>query len=239
MKRSLVALIMLFSISFSGNAQVGVNTNTPMATLHIENLPSSATVAEGILIPRVTVADLDAQDSKYQNDQNGSLVFVTDNSMGTQGKKTSNINGRGFYFYDAKSSKWASATPSSNGYGDSGSFTATPISFDLVKTNPTTLNLNSYVNDYNYFEFNKDSAPVDAKAEIYNITFPSALVFKNKTIYFFSRIPDSKNGGVRFTNVPSEFINSNNLGLSGNASIRLYSDGTRWYLMSGNFYVNH
>lgn len=234
MKRSLVALIMLFSISFSGNAQVGVNTNTPMTTLHIENLPSSATVAEGILIPRVTVADLDAQDSKYQNDQNGSLVFVTDNSMGTQGKKTSNINGRGFYFYDAQSSKWASATPSSNGYGDSGSFTATPISFDLVKTNSTTLNLNSYVNDYNYFEFYKGS-DLDKK-EIYNIAFPSALVFKNKTIYFLSRITSSSEQGVRFTSAPPEFINPNNiLGLRVNAAIRLYSDGNRWYLMSGNF----
>ncbi|RNA62862.1 hypothetical protein D1631_13430 [Chryseobacterium nematophagum] len=83
--------------------QVGVNTNTPQSTLDVVGT-TTATKADGVLIPRFTVTELAAKDAAYGASQNGVLVFVT-SGVGSAGK-TSDITGTNFYYYDSPTSKW-------------------------------------------------------------------------------------------------------------------------------------
>lgn len=83
--------------------QVGVNTDTPQSTLDVVGT-TSATKADGVLVPRYTVAELAAKDAAYGVSQNGVLVFVT-SGTGSSGK-TSDISEAGFYYYDNPTSKW-------------------------------------------------------------------------------------------------------------------------------------
>ena len=84
-------------------AQVGINTDSPKATLDI-NYSDEFSYPQGLLLPRITVEKLDANEDKYGEDQHGTLVYVTD-SPGT-GIKTSNIFTPGIYFYNSETQLW-------------------------------------------------------------------------------------------------------------------------------------
>lgn len=96
------ATIILFTTTVRG--QVGINNTSPKSTLDITGV-TTATVPDGILIPRFTTTELAAKDSAYGSAQNGAMVFVTAGT-GIAATKTSNITGVGFYYYDDISSKW-------------------------------------------------------------------------------------------------------------------------------------
>ncbi|CAA7387598.1 MULTISPECIES: hypothetical protein [Chryseobacterium] len=100
-KQFITAMTVLMSAFAFG--QVGVNTQTPQSTLDVTGT-SSATIADGVLVPRYTVAELSAKDAAYGASQNGVFVFVT-SGTGSSGK-TSDVTGAGFYYYDNPTSKW-------------------------------------------------------------------------------------------------------------------------------------
>lgn len=81
----------------------GFNTVTPKATMEInvatEN--ASGTTVEGIVIPNVTTARVTAMGT---NPKESTLVYITDGVAGTG--TTSNVSGKGFYYYDTATSKW-------------------------------------------------------------------------------------------------------------------------------------
>ncbi|RNA60465.1 hypothetical protein D1631_18400 [Chryseobacterium nematophagum] len=108
-KLFLIAGGLMFSAMVHG--QVGVNTQAPKATLDIVGT-AVANVADGVLVPRYTVAELAAKDAAYGASQNGALVFVV-SGTGSTGK-TSDITGTGFYYYDNPTSKWKAAGGSSS-----------------------------------------------------------------------------------------------------------------------------
>ncbi|MDR1652156.1 MAG: hypothetical protein LBS01_00620 [Prevotellaceae bacterium] len=76
MKKSILILGSLALMSGAAlTAQVGVNTETPAATL---DLTAVANDTAGILVPRLTLAELNARHGKYGDRQNGAMVFITD-----------------------------------------------------------------------------------------------------------------------------------------------------------------
>ncbi|MCL1868428.1 MAG: hypothetical protein FWF72_05735 [Paludibacter sp.] len=91
--------------SASLNAQVGVNTETPAATFDVVAKKTDGSTAEGVIAPRLTGDQLKAGDSKYDNAQNGAIVFVTA-PVGSASAKTANVTKAGYYYYDAPNSVW-------------------------------------------------------------------------------------------------------------------------------------
>ena len=103
MKKNLTSLCLIISsLSF---AQVGVNTDTPQATIDITSSPQDLTAIDGALIPRIKADDLKLKDNIYTENQHAALVFVTEVSD-VKSPKTIKIENPGFYFYDANQTLW-------------------------------------------------------------------------------------------------------------------------------------
>ncbi len=121
MKADMIAgALCLFSISAFG--QVGINTQAPAATLDVaaRTTGTSATAAEGLIAPRLTIADLNAKAPAYGAAQAGSMIYVTDAANGSPSGQTANINAAGYYFFDG--SRWLKvATGNAGGSGNTGS----------------------------------------------------------------------------------------------------------------------
>ncbi|WP_114820271.1 hypothetical protein [Chryseobacterium sp. KLBC 52] len=79
----------------------GINTNSPTATLDVKALTTatSPAIAEGLITPRLSRADLIAKDGAYNSPQTGTLVYVLD-TTGTLTVKTNNVTTPGYYYFD-------------------------------------------------------------------------------------------------------------------------------------------
>lgn len=95
----------LFFVCGSLMAQVGVYTKEPKVSMEIEATDNSTFPANGFLLPRLTIEQLDNDASRYGTNQHGTLIYVID-YPGTSGAKTSDIFMPGFYFYDSDAQKW-------------------------------------------------------------------------------------------------------------------------------------
>jgi hypothetical protein len=84
-------------------AQVGINTVEPQATLDIK-YSSTTSLPNGLLVPRMTAAEVEASISNYGEAQNGALIYIT-GGVGVQ-SKTINIQTVGFYHYNSLVEKW-------------------------------------------------------------------------------------------------------------------------------------
>lgn len=140
--------------------QVGINTETPKATLDIVAKNGSRN-ADGLLIPRFTALELSVKDSVYNDEQNGTLVFVTSANGNTN--KTSDITSSGFYYYDSSTSKWKSIAES----------TSNTSSFNV--TTEKTASYTALPND-GYIKFNINIAGQ-------TLTLPASGVSVGKRIY--------------------------------------------------------
>lgn len=90
-------LLALFA-SFSVYSQVGINTETPQASLEIlaMNATGSTTNAEGLLIPRV-----DRQRAQSMTGVTTStLIYINDITTGTATGTAVNIDAPGYYYFD-------------------------------------------------------------------------------------------------------------------------------------------
>lgn len=94
------------------NAQVGVNTTNPSTTFDVSK-SSVSTVADGVLVTRISGDDLKAKDALYLANQNATLVYVTA-VPATTSTKTSNIKSPGFYYYDNSIGKWVGLIKDNN-----------------------------------------------------------------------------------------------------------------------------
>jgi hypothetical protein len=114
MKISVITLAVCLS-SISAYGQVGINTQTPAATLDVaaRTTGTSATTPEGLIAPRLTIADLNAKASAYGTAQAGSLIYITDAANGSPSGQTASINAIGYYFFDG--SVWLKVTTGSTG----------------------------------------------------------------------------------------------------------------------------
>lgn len=109
--KKIICLIGLIS-TFYVHAQVGINTTSPSTTFDVSK-SSVATVADGVLVTRISGDELKAKDANYGTNQHAALVYVSSipNPATT---KTSNIRTPGFYYYDNTISKWVGAFRNNN-----------------------------------------------------------------------------------------------------------------------------
>lgn len=107
-------LIYFIGLTFSifAHAQVGINTTSPSTTFDVSKSTVS-TVADGVLVTRMTGDELKAKDALYLANQNATLVYVTAVSATTTAK-TVNVKTPGFYYYDNSMSQWVGAFKNNN-----------------------------------------------------------------------------------------------------------------------------
>ncbi|MCD9853575.1 hypothetical protein LUD75_02570 [Epilithonimonas sp. JDS] len=86
------------------NAQVGVNTQTPKATLDVIGDASNAAKLDGIIAPRIT-GDLLRAKTSYGTDQNGAIVYVTAADSAPAGQ-TVDVLSEGYYYFSFPANKW-------------------------------------------------------------------------------------------------------------------------------------
>ena len=94
-------IILLGALIISGVAysQVGIDTDTPKATLDIKASPTSTTKIDGLIAPRLKGSELKTNDTKYTSDQDGAIVYVTEAVSGVT-DKTTNVTSIGYYYFD-------------------------------------------------------------------------------------------------------------------------------------------
>ena len=117
-------IILLGALIISGVAysQVGIDTDTPKATLDIKATPTSTTKIDGLIAPRLKGSELKTNDPKYTSDQDGAIVYVTEAlASANTSTKTANVTSIGYYYFDktldSGSGQWVKVR---NGYDPSG-----------------------------------------------------------------------------------------------------------------------
>jgi len=97
MKNIITLAVSLFSLTIF--AQVGINNNTPKATLDITAQTTNGSKPEGLLPPRLTGDQIQAGDAQYTAAQAGIIIYATAAATAPS-TKTANITAAGYYFYD-------------------------------------------------------------------------------------------------------------------------------------------
>ena len=97
MKNIITLAVSLFS--FTIFAQVGINNNTPKATLDITAQTTNGSKPEGLLAPRLTGDQIQAGDAQYTAAQKGLIIYATAAPTAPSGK-TANMTAEGYYFFD-------------------------------------------------------------------------------------------------------------------------------------------
>lgn len=181
--KKIIYLIGLIS-TFYAHAQVGINTTSPATSFDVAK-SSVATVADGVLVTRISGEELKAKDATYGNNQHATLVYVTSIPT-TASTKTSNIKSPGFYYYDNTISKWVGAFRNNN----------FPKFFYMpsVLVNTSTLGAKS-MDLYNLYYNQFNSPPVKSSGSVGSIpTLP-----KNELEYYVTYYDTSLMNNVSIT----------------------------------------
>lgn len=93
-------LILFLSGCLWAQAQVGINTEKPKATLHVVASQINGSTAEGIIAPNLTRAQVISKDAMYGADQKGAYVYVSSVGTETLTTKTHKITIAGYYYFD-------------------------------------------------------------------------------------------------------------------------------------------
>lgn len=184
------------------SAQVGVGTTDPKISLQVDK-SAVATDADGVLVPRVTVAELNAKATTYGSDQNGALVFVN-NLTGTAENETSNVKSIGFYYYDSVADKWI-------GVGGNSENSALIAS----STSPT---------------YSGQNVIIDINPGAHFFTLPNPANYVNKLIFYRNASPEGGTGG---TATFQTYVPVGNTSITGNRGMVFYSDGLVWRGVGG------
>lgn len=97
MKKYLLGIA--FAMSFAlAQAQVGIGTDTPQATLDIIGQGDDNNVIDGVIAPRITGNQLRAKNDLYTTAQNGAIVYVTEADSAPAGK-TVKVTSPGYFYY--------------------------------------------------------------------------------------------------------------------------------------------
>lgn len=228
------------------SGKIGIGTNDPKVTMHIEGQVTAPAVPDGFTPPRLTRSQLSAKDASYGTNQNGTLVFVT-TLDGSAIDKVSNVTSVGLYFYDAPNSKWYNVRTPSNGYVENfkiitGTYSsATPYVVQpddyvvILRYDTASTGGNSLSNISSTSPFQNSTA---------NIQLPDPTTCPGRVLHF---INDSDKLGTNtgesvYTNYPilSATTSTNSFNVRSSASNyeistgqnnsqwRIISDGTRW-----------
>jgi len=87
--------------------QIGLNTNTPNATLDIMANNNNGDSSEGLIAPRLSgnILQTAATNAVYGALQDGSIVYVTDPTTTLIGQ-TINVDAKGYYYYNSSKNQW-------------------------------------------------------------------------------------------------------------------------------------
>ncbi|MGH1517953.1 hypothetical protein [Chryseobacterium sp. JK1] len=121
MKKTTILLVSLFT-GITVYSQVGINTNSPKATLDVTAKATDATAMDGLIAPRLTGAQL--RSKTYTADQTGALVYVTAADTAPAGQ-TINVTKIGYFYFDG--TKWVSNGTNTNLYNSDGTITGNRI----------------------------------------------------------------------------------------------------------------
>jgi hypothetical protein len=210
MKKFLLTATMLVGFVTVAQAQqgrVGINTQSPAATLDVVATTTDNTRPDALLVPRMTRTQLYNKDGAYLPAQDGALVFVT-TIDGTATTKTANVTASGFYYYDGRSTNtWIAvgggtppATVTNVTAEQTGSYTATATD-DIILLN------------------------VNAPGSI--ITLPTTGVPVGKKLY----ISNKGSNAVDISPAPRE--TSHTQIQPADAGLLIYIGGTSWSYQSG------
>lgn len=99
MKKQIFTIALLCSgLAYS---QVGIDTETPKATLDVAGKPTDMSKIDGFIVPRLAGTELKAKDALYGADQNAALIYVTTPlASADTSAKTINVTSSGYYFFD-------------------------------------------------------------------------------------------------------------------------------------------
>lgn len=99
MKYKLLLVVLFFIGAVSLQAQLGILTASPQATLHIESQPLDPSVSDGIIAPKLTRGQLISKDSQYSVDQTNAIIYIT-LLDGVTTSKTAKVTKVGYYYFD-------------------------------------------------------------------------------------------------------------------------------------------
>lgn len=96
---SMLALLLLSGATY---AQIGINTDSPKATLDITAKKETLSI-EGLIPPRLTLEELTAKENNlYGPDQEGAIIYILNINGGNSQGQRENINSKGLYIFDAE-----------------------------------------------------------------------------------------------------------------------------------------
>ena len=149
MKKCLFAISALTSFYLNAqNGRVGINTESPKATLHVLGSPSDASKLDGIIAPIITGDELAAK--TYGTEQTGAVIYVTTPSSNLSGQVI-NVSKIGYYFFNG--SVWLPFNAEEKDTLESvmlrGNFAPKKIDFEIT-VNPFSL----YYKNNNFFASN-------------------------------------------------------------------------------------
>ncbi|MCL2598217.1 MAG: hypothetical protein FWD66_11340, partial [Paludibacter sp.] len=105
--KTATATALLLSNSAFMSAQVTIGADAvPAATLDVRTLPSGSTTPNGVLVPRMTKAQINATQSLYTAAQTGAEVYITDFSAPSVTGYSDQIGCVGFVYWDG--TQWVS-----------------------------------------------------------------------------------------------------------------------------------
>lgn len=154
------AILILLLLSFSVSAQVGINTDIPQATLHVQKR-AELTFADGIIPPRISGDSLRLKEAAYGPAQNGAVVFVTSPTTVT-GVKTAGVTTRGIFTYDANATNSGGGTGLWAKIAESDPTAATGTYAAKFRGNVSLLSatLSLFSSNFNYLPLNSASTTV-------------------------------------------------------------------------------
>ncbi|MDR1563054.1 MAG: fibrobacter succinogenes major paralogous domain-containing protein [Dysgonamonadaceae bacterium] len=101
----LIALVILSATGAKAQVTIGSTAN-PKATLDV--VKTAGDVPDGVLIPRFTKEELNAEKDKYTSEQIGAMVFVTDETGTVIDGYSNQIGCKGIYYWQGT---WVGARP--------------------------------------------------------------------------------------------------------------------------------
>ncbi|QSB28606.1 hypothetical protein [Flavobacterium sp. CLA17] len=110
----ILSLLYFISISISLNAQIGIQNTNPQATLDVTGQPTTSTIMDGIIPPRITGNQL--QDKIYTSAQNGAIVYVTQITSAPSGQVL-NVTSEGLYVFNSSLNQWLAIAGNTNSSG--------------------------------------------------------------------------------------------------------------------------
>lgn len=130
MKKYLFAISTLTSFYLNAqNGSVGINTESPKATLHVLGNPSDTSKLDGIIAPIITGDELAAK--TYGTDQTGAILYVTASATNKTGQ-VSNVSYPDYYYFNG--TKWVPLHEPLYDVVNRGNFSPKYISFSGSET---------------------------------------------------------------------------------------------------------